>query len=223
MIPINPDGSLSPVRKLVKETEGLDGFMSGMHCARVMSTDKQVGAMCVGSGEFVIYDTESGERVSSFRFGDMLGPRHFVASRDDSFVYGLMQMPPEVHVLKNNGGSFERLQVVSAVNPGHTGRCGASEIRMTPDGSMVMAATRGTDTIAVFKVRDDGTLEEPVITKMPGETPRDFNISPDGRIVVTALQFSDEISVHEIDYESGKLIERFSGLPIPSPAAVEII
>lgn len=224
MIPINAAGELQPVQKLVCETTGLEGFMSGMHCVRVMDNDAAVGAMCVGSGEFILYDSKTGIAQNRFCFGQHTGPRHFITGQHDRIIYGLMQMPPEVHVLRREpNGNYTRIQIISAVNPGHTGLCGASEIRMTPDGAYVLAATRGNDTIAVFPVEQEGRLSAPSIVSLPGNTPRDFNISPDGRIVVTALQASDSICIHELDYQHGTLVEKYAGLHIPSPAAVEIL
>ena len=224
MIPIASDGSLKPMRLLVEEKRGMDGPMTGMHCARVLPDDKTVGAIAVGPCMYLVYDRATGKELNSYCFGERLGPRHFVTSGDGKMIYGFMQMPAEIHTLRmNEDNSIERLQIVPVIKPGHVGLCGGSELRITPNGKLVIAATRGADTLCVLRVQDDGTLCVSDFIKTPGQTPRDINISPDGRIVLSALQFSDEISIHEIDYENGTLKLCCSGVSIPSPAAVEIM
>lgn len=224
MIPVNPDGSLQPMRLLVEETRGLDGPMTGMHCVRALADESAVGAIAVGPCRYIVYDRETGAERSSFFFGERLGPRHFITSADGTMVYGFMQMPAEVHTIRvNEDGTMERLQIVPVIRPGHVGLCGGSELRMTPNGKLVIAATRGADTLCVLRVLKDGTLEVSDFIRTPGQTPRDIQISPDGRFVISALQFSDEICVHEIDYENATLHLRCSGVSIPSPAAVEIM
>ena len=224
MIPINQDGSLQSMRLLVEEKRGLDGPMTGMHCVRALADETKIGAIAVGPCMYLVYDRETGKKVNSFFFGERLGPRHFVTSKDGKMVYGFMQMPAEIHTLRmNDDGSIERLQIVPVIKPGHVGLCGGSELRITPNGKLVIAATRGADTLCVLRVQEDGTLEVTDFVKTPGQTPRDIQISPDGRFVLSALQFSDEICIHEIDYEGGTLHLRCSGVAIPSPAAVEIM
>lgn len=224
MIPVNPDGSLQPMRLLVEEKRGLDGPMTGMHCVRALADESAVGAIAVGPCRYIVYDRETGAERSSFFFGERLGPRHFITSADGTMVYGFMQMPAEVHTIRvNDDGTMERLQIVPVIRPGHVGLCGGSELRMTPNGKLVIAATRGADTLCVMRVLKDGTLEVSDFIQTPGQTPRDIQISPDGRFVVSALQFSDELCVHEIDYENATLHLRCSGVSIPSPAAVEIM
>ena len=224
MIPVNPDGSLQPMRLLVEEKRGLDGPMTGMHCVRTLADESAVGAIAVGPCRYIVYDRKTGVERSSFFFGERLGPRHFITSADGTMVYGFMQMPAEVHTIRvHEDGTMERLQIVPVIRPGHVGLCGGSELRMAPNGKLVIAATRGADTLCVMRVLKDGTLEVSDFIRTPGQTPRDIQISPDGRFVVSALQFSDEICVHEIDYENATLHLRCSGVSIPSPAAVEIM
>lgn len=224
MIPIAPDGTLQPMRMLIQESRGMDSPETGMHCVRTLNDKTAIGAIAVGPCRYMVYDRETGAERSGFRFGDRMFPRHFVTSQDNTMVYAFMQMPAEVHVLRVlEDGSMERVQIVPVIRPGFKGMCGGSELRLTPNGKLLIAATRGADTLCVLRVLEDGTLEPADYIRTPGQTPRDINISPDGRFVLSALQLSNEISIHEIDYENATLKLRCSGVAIPSPAAVEIM
>ena len=221
-LPIREDGSLAPLSRLITET-AVRGFMGGLHSVRTLDGGRTVGVICMGSGELILYDAESGDRSAAFTFAESKHARHFTASQDGRLLYVLMQSPPEAAVLRRNpDGSMTLLQEISLV-PEPAGWTGASTLQLTPDGSLLLAADRDTSTIAVFRVGPDGLLTLSDSVPLPGKTPRDFCISPDGRLVVTALQASDSVCVHEIDYENGTLLQRCAGLPVPSPAAVRIL
>ena len=74
----------------------------------------------------------------------------------------------------------------------------------------------------MFRILPDGKLGLSNIVTLPGETPRDFGISQDGKLVVTCLQKTNEICIHTIDYEHATLVDTGHKLAIPSPAAMAI-
>ena len=99
---------------------------------------------------------------------------------------------------------------------------GTTTIRVTPNHKLMLAATRNANSITVFRILPDGKLEMSDIVTLPGETPRDFGISQDGKLVVTCLQKTNEICIHTIDYEHATLLDTGHKLAIPSPAAMAI-
>ena len=54
-----------------------------------------------------------------------------------------------------------------------------------PDGSKVVVTERGTNSIAVYAVRDDGTLAEREVTPSSGPTPYGFAFAGESALVVT--------------------------------------
>ena len=135
----------------------------------------------------------------------------------------MMQMPDDIYVFESHlseNGSLKLIQKTSLLPQTCREMRAASTIRATPDGKLVLAANRPTNSITVFKRLRDGRLDRRSVCVLPGEVPRDFNISQDGQIVVTALQKSDQICVHRIDYENMRLGPMEGMVSIPSPAAV---
>ena len=221
MLPVAEDGSLRPARRVVREPKPR-GWLHGMHSVGVLDGGALVGAVSLSQSEFVVYRADDGSRAAAYGFGERVFARSF-----DSFgawIYVMLQDPGDIYVLRNRcaeGLGLECVQVISVL-PEPRELYGTSAIRVSPDGKLLIAAVRRTNSLTLFRIGGDGRLTRSDVVELPGLTPRDLQISPDSRVVVTALQASDEICVHEIDREQGSLVLRDSGLHIPSPASVAI-
>jgi 6-phosphogluconolactonase (cycloisomerase 2 family) len=83
----------------------------------------------------------------------------------------------------------------------------------------VLAAVRDTAALHILRVSGD-TLAPVGQVQLPGDVPRDFAFTPDGRFVVAALQYSDRISVHR--FADGTLTQCAVLDGVPSPASIVI-
>ena len=84
----------------------------------------------------------------------------------------------------------------------------AACIKLHPNGQFLYASNRGHDSIASYRVQKDGTLSPIAIQKTNAKTPRDFNITPDGKFLLSGFQDSDELILYAIDPVTGQLAER---------------
>ena len=66
-------------------------------------------------------------------------------------------------------------------------------IKLSPNGAFLYASNRGHDSIASYRVQADGTLRPLGIQQAGAKTPRDFNITPDGKYLLSGFQDSDEL------------------------------
>lgn len=197
------------------------GVRKALHCICAIG-EKHVGVLSVSECALIIYDVEDGHRVTSFTFPGNPFCRYLEVCGD--CIYALMQDPGDIYVFRNRleeNGTIEHIQTVS-IQREKMDAYGTTTIRVTPDHSLMIAATRMNNTLTVFRVLGDGRLELSDVVALPGETPRDFAISRDGAIVVTCLQKSDEICIHKIDYEQATLIYTGQKLSLPSPAAAVV-
>jgi len=60
-----------------------------------------------------------------------------------------------------------------------------AQIGFTPDGGSLVVTQRGADAIAVYAIRDDGTLGGPATIASSGPTPYGFAFASNGTLVVT--------------------------------------
>ena len=56
-------------------------------------------------------------------------------------------------------------------------------------------------------MNEDGTLSPLAIMQTGGKTPRDFNITPDGKFLLGGFQDSNELILYAIDPLNGQLSE----------------
>lgn len=80
-----------------------------------------------------------------------------------------------------------------------------SEIKLSPDARFLYVSNRGDNSLAIFKVLEDGRLERSGLVPTGGKFPRHFAISPDGKAVIVANQDSGHIRVFDRDVETGDL------------------
>lgn len=224
-----PDGSLLPNPRIFTHSGlGPDPLRQKhpyAHCA-VLSPDERYLCVCdLGLDKVMLYDFSGGK-------GDMAlagklsvspgdGPRHIVFNASGDRAYVLSEMGCRVFVFSydRNDGSFLPLQTISTLPPGISGSF-CSAIRFTPDGRLLMASNRGHDSITVFQVLQDGQLQ--VIAHNPtlGQTPRDFNITPNGKFVIVGNQDSNELRVFSLNAVTGLFSFTGCRLEIPSPVCV---
>lgn len=214
------DGRLQPAKMVIDPPDAPGP--KALHCVGTI-LGKYIGVISLAECALVIYRADNGERVTSYGFPERTFPRYFEVS--GKYIYAMMQSPDDIYVFESHldeDGSIELIQKISVMDEAYGGMRATSTLRATPDGRLLLAANRPSDSITVFQRRENGMLKRCSVITLPGQVPRDFNISRDGKIVVTALQKSDEISVHGIDYENGTLFEGGRKLHIPSPASVAV-
>ena len=152
------------------------------------------------------------------------GPRHTKFSRDGRFFYILGEIDGSVTTCAYDAarGTGTPLQHISTLPAGFqvTDPDRAAEIRIHPNGKFVYASNRGHESIAVFSVKADGTLQLVEITPCGGQHPRNFELSPDGRWLVCANQNSNNLVSFKVDAVTGRLTPTGSVVTVPQPVCV---
>ena len=217
---LRPDGGIGELRVKITEPAPTDGWLHAMHAVAVMD-EKHIAAANISQSEIVVYNGNSGKRLASYAFVPHSFPRSLAVS--DACIYCMMQNPAEIYVFEKKipeDGKLHLLQKCETL-PGYAGDADTSVIRLTPDGKMLLAADRKTNALSAFRIGADGILAYLTRTRIPGDTPRDFAITPDSRAVFAAMQSSGEVQVLELNRQTGAL-KPLCSAEIPSPAAVVI-
>ena len=157
------------------------------------------------------------------------GPRHFVTSNDNKYLYLLSEMVGTVTTMALDGktGLLTEVGVVSGLAPdsklvpgfprGAVGAPGgppprdtgndiwAADIHLTPNGKFLYISERTGSTINALSV--DGASGKPTWqSATPTEKgPRGFRIDPKGKFMVVTGEKSQTISVYAIDQDNGSL------------------
>jgi len=153
------------------------------------------------------------------------GPRHLVQSEDGSMLYLVQEMTAKVMVYRQQDGQLEAVQEVEMNEDGFSGKNGAADIRLSPDGKFLYASNRGdANTLAIYRVnKADGTLAKIGNQSVLGRTPRNFTLSPDGKYLLVANQDSDEVVVFSRNVETGMLTDTGNRIAVPAPVCLVFV
>jgi len=143
------------------------------------------------------------------------GPRHLTYTDNGKTLYVLTELGNTILVFQKNGNDIQPVQEISTLPPDFTGITTAAAIHISADNKYIAASNRGHDSIAVYRVKSDETLEGPehIIT---GATPRDFNFSPCGKWILSASQADNKVTVYNMESK----YKAVCTMDIPSPVCV---
>ncbi len=110
-----------------------------------------------------------------------LGPRHLVFAGPDT-AWLLHELGNKVSTIKKTDQGWQTVQTLDTLPLSWSGENTCAAIRT--DGHHVFASNRGHDSIAVYRIRQDQTLQGVGVFSSGGENPRDFDVLPDGRVLV---------------------------------------
>lgn len=131
------------------------------------------------------------------------GPRHAVVHPITKRIYVFTELSSEVIVLERSSSGVQVLQTISTLPKDATTTKWGAAIRLSPDGKYLYVSNRAHDSLSVFRIKDKLELIQNIPTY--GIQPRDFNISPDGSLVIVGNLDSNSLTTYHRDSESGLL------------------
>ncbi len=234
VFPLKEDGSIGKRTQLLKHKGG-SGIVAKRqeaphpHWVGTSPNNRFAFVPDLGLDRVVIYridDTNSqltrhGEGVAPAG----AGPRHMKFHPNGKFIYLLNELALSVTVFTYDveQGTMTPIQTIPTLSKEAKAKepfVSASEIRVHPSGDFVYAATRGHDSITVFRTQADGKLKLVEIEPVRGSWPRNFNLDPTGKWLVVAGRDSNTLSVFAIDPSSGELSYSGHTAPVPNPICV---
>jgi 6-phosphogluconolactonase (cycloisomerase 2 family) len=134
------------------------------------------------------------------------GPRHFVFHPHRDIVYSVNEDGSTVsaHHFDPEAGILSGFQVVSTLPPEGAEGNSTAEIEISPDGRFLYASNRGHDSLARFRVEEDGALS--LLGHVATEaTPRFFALDPTGSFVYVVGEKSGRLTSYRRDVDTGAL------------------
>lgn len=98
-----------------------------------------------------------------------------------------------------------------------------SEIKLSPDARFLYVSNRGDNSLAIFKVLEDGQLERIDVVSTGGKFPRHFAIAPCGKAVIVANQDSSNLTLFSRDLDSGRIVATGQTFELPAPNYVRFV
>ncbi|MCA9211799.1 MAG: lactonase family protein [Planctomycetales bacterium] len=244
VLPIANDGKLEPASD-VKNDDGQIGPTTATHAPpgsfAISGHDRTHAHMIQAdaSGRFVFHVDLGLDKIYSWKFDDKEGrlsannpptisvppgdgPRHFHFHPNGKWFYCIQEEGSTVTVYDytQSTGQLSEKQTLSTLPASFAGSNFCSEILVSHDGKFVYAGNRLHDSVAIFSVKEDGTLNYQGEVWTQGNYPRSFTFDPTGNFLYCCNQRSDNVAVFKVDRSSGSL--EFTGYfaPVGNPSHV---
>lgn len=231
---VAPDGRLSqPVVEFTLHGSGPNAKRqekSHSHGAVVSPENKFVLINDLGTDRIMIYrlDQATGSMEPNdpafYQAKSGSGPRHTVFHPNGTIAYSINELNSTITTMSWDAehGSLHTLDETPTTAPDvdvATNRAG--EVALDTSGRFLYACNRGgVEELLVYNVSSEGKLNFAGRIPLDGKEARHFAISPDGKWLVVAEQFSNIVSVYQRDPASGALKPSGSRYPVSNPSCI---
>jgi len=236
-LPINADGSLSPLTQLLQHTGSgvIKDRQEKPHVHSTVFSPDQHFLFAADLGvdkEFVYHfnpvkkDPLSGAKDSMVAVEPGSGPRHFVFHPTKPYAYLMDEMTGTVDAFTYTSitGGLKHFQRISSHPADYKGNMGSADIHISPNGKFLYASNRGdANSIAIFSIDATGKLSIKGFQPVLGSTPRNFIVDPTGHFLLVANQQSDNVVIFSINPQTGLLKSTGKQIKIPNPVCLKML
>ena len=237
VLPVNEDGSLGEAVQVVE------------HAGSSIHPMRQTGPHAHGiefdaANQFVFVADLGIDRVMIYRFDPEQGtlspnlnqpwihvapgsgPRHVQMHPHADFAYVINELSSTMTVYRYapDSGVLHLIQTISTLPEGYSGESTTAELQISASGKHLYASNRGHDSIAIFSLDEaTGTLEPVSHENTRGKSPRHFMLDEREGMLVVANQDSNELSLFQVDSNSGLVTPLEKTLAVGSPVCVQFL
>ncbi len=150
------------------------------------------------------------------------GPRHLTFHPDGKHVYVINELKNTVTVFDyaTDAGTLTERQTMTTLPAGFSGKSYTADLKITPDGRFLYGTNRGHDSIAAYRIAEDGKLSLIGIEPSLGKGPQNLLITPDGRWLLCANMPGNSVIVFRIDATSGHIKPEGDPVSMPMPSCI---
>ncbi|MDO5664139.1 MAG: lactonase family protein [Bacteroidia bacterium] len=229
---VKDDGTLLPVNQVLnfEPDDTARQKSSHLHSIRFSPDERFLFATDLGADKIYRYNAIgsvfegqpalSETSLKEFSTPAGTGPRHFDFHPGGNYFYVLGELSGDVIVYDYDEGDLKEKQVIATDSV--EGSRGSADIHVSPDGKFLYASNRiKEDGVAIFSInQDDGTLTK-VGYQPTGKHPRNFVITPNGKLLLVANRDDNVIQIFKIDNQTGLLIDTQQNISINKPVCLK--
>jgi 6-phosphogluconolactonase len=232
-LPVSEDGSLKSAASFVQhEGASVDPKRQKAPYAHsiVISPDNRFAlAADLGIDKVLIYRLDAAasklsvnEAQSSVSVEPGSGPRHLTFHPNGKSVYLINELKNTVTFFAYEP-AFAKLttqQTISTLPDDFDGVTHTADVKITPNGKFLYGTNRGHDSIACYRIGDDGRLTLIKIEPSLGKGPQNLLITPDGQWVICANMPGNSVVVFKIDADTGQLTAIGEPISMSMPSCI---
>ena len=150
------------------------------------------------------------------------GPRHLTFHPNGKSVYLINELKNTVTYFnyEPQSGKLTTQQTISTLPADFDGVTHTADVKITPDGNFLYGTNRGHDSIACYRIGDDGRLKLIKIEPSLGKGPQNLLITPDSQWVICANMPGNSVAVFKIDSDTGELTATGEPISMPMPSCI---
>ncbi len=232
-LPVKADGSLGEASSFFQHSgSGGDPKRQAgpkAHCFVVSPDGKHALAADLGIDKVMIYTLDAATAKlapnAAQPFAKLTpgsGPRHLVFHPGGKLVYVINELANTITVFDWNAadGTLKEKQTIATLPANFTGKSYTADLKITPDGKLLYGTNRGHDSLASYRIAEDGTLTLLAIDPSGGKGPQNLLITPDGRWLLCANMPGNNIVVFKIDSASGGITPQGDPVEVPMASCI---
>jgi 6-phosphogluconolactonase len=231
-LPVQKDGSLGPAASFIQHKgSSIDPSRQAgphAHCIVVSPDNKFVFAADLGLDQLLGYRLDpttaklSPNRQPFVSTPLGAGPRHLTFHPNGKHVYVINELDNSVTEFSYNSesGMLIERQTISTLPKGFDGTSYCADLKITPNGRFLYGTNRGHDSIAAYRISDDGRLTLLEIEPSLGKGPQNLAITPGGELLLCANMPGNNVVLFRIDAKTGSLKRVGQPVSMPGPSCI---
>lgn len=233
VLKLNEDGSIGDITEEIY-LKGMGivadrNFSPHVNCVKMTRDDKYLLAADLGMDHVNVYslnhETGKLKLVDIIRSEMNSAPRHIKTSKNGKYIYIVHELKNyiDVYTYSNNGNDapeFEKIQTISTMNSYHSSGTAASALNISDDFKYITSSNAGDNSVIVYKILSDGTLEKLFCLPISGEYPKDATLFPDNKHLVSCNHESNSLTFFNVDVENKTLIMNGPEIKVDKPNCI---
>ncbi len=117
-------------------------------------------------------------------------------------------------------GTLKERQTIPTLPDDFSGTSYCADLKITPDGRFLYGTNRGHDSLACYRIANDGRLSLITIEPSLGKGPQNLLITSEGRWLLCANMPGNNVAVFGINSETGELKAHGEPVEIAMPSCL---
>ena len=196
-------------------------FRPHINCARMTHDNKYLLVADQGMDHVNVYsfDLEKGKvKLSDIIRSELeSAPRHIKNSKNGRFIYIVHEWKCYIDVYsyeeRNGNPYFEKIQTIETAATPKGSNNASSALSFSTDYEYLLSSVSGDNSVVIYKAnQEDGTLTKILCLPISGEYPKDADLFPNNKFLVSLNHETNTMTFFKVDLEKGTMI--MNGAPI---------
>ena len=204
-------------------------FRPHVNCVKMTRDNKYLCAADLGMDYVDVYRVN--HETGKLKLADIIrseqesAPRHIKFTKDGRFLYVVHELKNYIDVYSykeiNDNPEFEKVQTISTLNEYHASGSAASALNLSMDYKYVCSSNAGDNSVIIYSINEEsGMLTKILCLPISGDYPKDANLFPDNKHLVSLNHESNTMTFFTVDLKKGLLVMNGKEMEVDSPNCI---